>query len=266
MIVHSSKNPIIIRESVTNKEMNEVKEIIEAVFPIISKEMKKINNLITDMPNSVDECLKRYKENYNDYYKGLIIRFSGDYPYVDEEWTDKEIDKYDQSLYDAMYRINNNKICNKYGTFFIDQVGTEKYWCFFDNKKYDPKEIEKFKSIYVKMKNGNLKNPIKNPIKIDYYKEKKDAVSYLIEKLSPITNFKTNGKEKELEDFYNGSKNEVIIPFDITSDIDGIKTGIKEIVSEINDDYKFYSSGFNISFSCIFKGKESFIKFKFKII
>ena len=103
----------------------------------------------------------------------------------------------------------------------------------------------------------------KNPINIDkYYKAKKDAVSYLIEKLSPIANFKTN--KKELEDFYNGSKNEVKIPFDITSDIDDIKTGIKEIIDEINDDYKFYSSDFNISFSCIFNGKESFAKVKFK--
>lgn len=138
MIVHSSKNPIIIREAVTNsiieENKNTIKKIAEKIFPIASKILDKVTKesgfkYLCDKkyhtyPNSY---INMYDENNDDsvYEFGTFTLFEINISKVlsNNNSTSDEFDwnAWEDNLFKLCNELSKNKEISKYGEVYTEQ-------------------------------------------------------------------------------------------------------------------------------------------------
>lgn len=138
MIVHSSKNPLIIRESVTNniieENKNTIKKIADKIFPIASKILDRVTKesgfkYLCDKKYHVysSSYVNMYDENnedsVNEFGTFALFEISINKVLSSNNSTSDDFDwnEWEDNLFKLCKELNSNKEISKYGKAYTEQ-------------------------------------------------------------------------------------------------------------------------------------------------
>ena len=270
MIVHSSKNPIIIKEASSNQVIEEnkttIKKIVDKIFPTACRILDKVTKESGfkylcekkySLPNNVDCYMLpdpngKYDNFYNVYedhvyYFGMITLFvvSTDKAYNNndkDEYNEFDWNKWEDSIFKLCSELNSNKEISKYGKVFTDQPDDGGQIYFKINKDLLNTNSEEVKKTGLdSLSDIQRKKLINNLDKISksIYKEFKEEFEKdesIQGKLHPIHYDYYTGKYAWTFYFSNNKKatEKEEIPSDLKQKFDSIMT---KLVNEYNNKY-----------------------------
>lgn len=138
MIVHSSKNPLIIREGVTNNIIEEnkttIKKIADKVFPIASKILDRVTKesgfkylcdkkYITYSSSYVNMYDENNEDSVNEFGTFTLFEIVINKVLSSNNSTADEFDwnKWEDNLFKLCKELNSNKEISKYGKAYTEQ-------------------------------------------------------------------------------------------------------------------------------------------------
>lgn len=138
MIVHSSKNPLIIREAVSNSIIEEnkttIKKIADKIFPIASKILDKVTKesgfkylcdkkYITYSSSYVNMYDENNEDSVNEFGTFTLFEIAINKVLSSNNSTSDDFDwnKWEDALFKLCKELNSNKEISKYGKAYTEQ-------------------------------------------------------------------------------------------------------------------------------------------------